>query len=83
VNEEEKINQELRRQHKAEEAAFGTYASEGGSKFTYRVKKEGSFGGYKIISESTTDSMSREDLLNMRTKKKSDRLDRYPHIHYM
>ncbi len=35
----------------SEEAAFGTYASNGGEKFTYRVKKEGAFGGYKIITE--------------------------------
>jgi hypothetical protein len=32
----------------AEEAAFGTYASQGGEKFVYRVKKEGAFGGYKV-----------------------------------
>ena len=32
-------------------AAFGTYASGGGQKFVYRVKKPGAFGGYKIVSE--------------------------------
>lgn len=74
VGEEEKTRQEVARQHKTEEAAFGTYASEGGTKFNYRVKKGGAFGGYKIISESTNNSMSREELLNMRSKKKSDRL---------
>lgn len=31
-----------------EEDAFGTYASQGGEKFVYRVKKEGGFGGYKV-----------------------------------
>eukprot|EP00981_Chlorochromonas_danica_P002891 scaffold583_cov244-Ochromonas_danica.AAC.1 len=73
VGEEEKTRQEVSRQHKTEESAFGTYASEGGTKFNYRVKKGGAFGGYKIISESTNNSMSREELLNMRSKKKSDR----------
>ena len=31
--------------------AFGTYASGGGKKLTYRVKKSGTYGGYKIITE--------------------------------
>lgn len=31
--------------------AFGTYASSGGTKLTYRVKKEGTYGGYKIVTE--------------------------------
>lgn len=31
--------------------AFGTYASGGGKKLTYRVKKAGTYGGYKIITE--------------------------------
>lgn len=33
------------------EQAFGTYASSGGTKLTYRVKKEGTYGGYKIVTE--------------------------------
>lgn len=57
----------------SEEAAFGTYASQGGEKFVYRVKKKGSFGGYKIISEDTGGVLSREELLEKRSKKKSDR----------
>ena len=56
-----------------EEDAFGTYASSGGEKFVYRVKKTGSFGGYKIVTEDTNSSTSREQLLDMRSKKKSDR----------
>ena len=47
--------------------------NEGGEKFVYRVKKTGSFGGYKIVSEDTNTVKTREDLLNMRSKKKSDR----------
>lgn len=61
------------KRNKAEEAAFGTYASQGGSQFTYRVKKESAYGGYKIVTETNQGTMSREELLDKRTKKKSDR----------
>lgn len=57
-----------------EEEAYGTYASQGGQKLTYRVKKPGSFGGYKIVTEDTGGALSREELLNQRSKKKADRL---------
>ena len=56
-----------------EDSANGTYASNGGEKFVYRVKKTGSFGGYKIVTETTTAKTDREALLDMRSKKKSDR----------
>lgn len=46
--EELQAEQALRKKHKVEEDAFGTYASQGGEKFVYRVKKGGSFGGYKV-----------------------------------
>ena len=72
-NEEEKEQQKQQKKFKMEEEAFGTYASQGGSKFTYRVKKDGAFGGYKIVSESTNNQLSREELLDKRTKKKADR----------
>jgi hypothetical protein len=39
----------------------------------YRVKKEGAFGGYKVVSESAAGAGSRESLLDQRSKKKSDR----------
>ena len=58
--------------HKKEEDAFGTYAGKGGEQFVYRVKTGSAFGGYKIVTESTK-SKTREDLLNMRATKKSDR----------
>lgn len=45
----------------------------GGTKAVYRVRKEGPHGGYKMISEDTNTNASREDLLFMRSKKKSDR----------
>ncbi len=70
---EEKERQAVLKRNKAEEAAFGTYASQGGAQFTYRVKKESAFGGYKIVTENTQGSLSREELLDKRTKKKSDR----------
>ena len=65
----------LHKKHKVEEDAFGTYASQGGEKFVYRVKKSGpgGYGGYKVVTESTSATMTREDLLQMRSKKKSDR----------
>mmetsp|Transcript_11821 Transcript_11821/g.16270 ORF Transcript_11821/g.16270 Transcript_11821/m.16270 type:complete len:214 (-) Transcript_11821:1411-2052(-) len=73
VNNEDKEQKAIERKHKVEENAFGTYASKGGEKFVYRVKKEGAYGGYKIVTESTQSTMSREELLDMRKKKKSDR----------
>jgi len=65
----------VQKKHKVEEDAFGTYASQGGEKFVYRVKKSGpgGYGGYKVVTESTSSTMTREDLLQMRSKKKSDR----------
>lgn len=73
TNEEDKARSETLKAHKMEEAAFGTYASEGGTKLTYRVKSSTAFGGYKIVTETTSSAMSREQLLEMRAKKKSDR----------
>lgn len=55
------------------DAGVGTYASAGGSTFTYRVRKEGAAGGYKIVTESTGGSVSKSELLDMRAKKKGDR----------
>ena len=49
------------------------YDEIGGTKAVYRVRKEGPHGGYKMISEDTKSNTSREDLLFMRSKKKSDR----------
>jgi hypothetical protein len=70
---DEKQRKEEEKKFKEEENAFGTYASKNGTQFTYRVKKDGAFGGYKIVTESTSSSLSREELLDKRTKKKSDR----------
>ena len=40
---------------------------------TYRVKKEGAFGGYKIESQKLAGKVDRGELLDMRAKKKSDK----------
>ena len=58
------------RLHNDEKTAVGTYASDGGTQFVYRVK---SAGGYKIIKESTGGHVTRGELLDMRSKKKADR----------
>jgi len=71
--EEAQAQLDVTKKHKAEEEAFGTYASQGGQQLVYRVKKTGGFGGYKVITETTTKSMTREDLLQARSQKKSDR----------
>ena len=66
-----------------EEKALGTYASKNGTEIVYHERKKGSnaTGGYKIIrktivsssSSSSSSSLSRELLLQKRTKAKSDR----------
>ncbi len=73
MNEEDRAKEALQKKHKVEENAFGTYASAGGEKFVYRVKKKSAFGGYTVVTESTASTKSREELLDMRKKKKSDR----------
>lgn len=75
MDEEAVAREATSKKHKAEEAAFGTYASAGGEKFTYRVKKKSAFGGYTVVTEQLGEgaAKSREELLDMRKKKKSDR----------
>lgn len=73
VDEEALARESLNKKHKGEEAAFGTYASAGGEKFVYRMKKKSAYGGYTVVTESSGGTKSREELLDMRKKKKSDR----------
>jgi hypothetical protein len=47
--------------------------SAGGHKVTYRVKKAGQYGGYEIVTAESAEAMSREQLLEVRSKKKADR----------
>eukprot|EP01034_Spumella_vulgaris_P028517 gene28517-35388_t len=58
VNLEEIAQKETSKKHKVEENAFGTYASAGGEKFVYRVKKKSAFGGYTVVTESTDTNKS-------------------------
>ena len=54
-------------------ASFGTYAGKE-DEIVYRVRKPGAFGGYAIVKESGVASgKTREELLDMRAKKKGDR----------
>ena len=60
-----------------EKLAFGTYASKG-NRISYRVRKGGknASGGYTIVTETVgagEEPPSREFLMNLRAKKKSDR----------
>jgi hypothetical protein len=65
----------VKRERLAPKEAFGTYAG-GAGVFTYRTKKSGSnsSGGYKIVTEQIDGDMTRDQLLDMRSKKKSDRM---------
>ena len=56
------------------DGSVGTYASKGGHKVVYRVKKPGTYGGYEIITADSGKELSREELLEIRSKKKSDRM---------
>ena len=49
------------------------YIDLGGEKLVYRVKKPGAHGTYMIVTESLSESKSREDMLSVRCKKKGDR----------
>ena len=57
----------------AEKSAFGALAGKGGTEFTYREKKAGVHGGYRTVTTALDSSRSREQLLDMRSKKKSDK----------
>lgn len=67
------VENKKRKADQVEESAFGTYASAGGEKVVYRVKKPGAHGGYTIVTANSNKTLSREDLLNVRSKKKADR----------
>ncbi|POM60431.1 hypothetical protein PHPALM_30720 [Phytophthora palmivora] len=77
--EEEQQEEEQEKQQKKrkmdEKTAFGTYAggTDKGGQITYRVKKSGAYGGYAIVKEDANVERSREELLDIRAKKKGDR----------
>ena len=57
----------------AEVTQAGAFTSATNGNIVYRVKKDGAFGGYKVVTESISSSASRESMLDQRSKKKSDR----------
>ena len=67
-----------KRQRKVDEekAAFGTYAGGGkkGETITYRVHTKSVWGGYRIVTKTADEDMSREDLLDFRQGQKADRM---------
>ncbi|ETN08896.1 hypothetical protein, variant 1 [Phytophthora nicotianae INRA-310] len=72
---EEEQEKQKKKRKMDEKTAFGTYAggTEQGGQYTYRVKKSGAYGGYAIVKEDANVERSREELLDMRAKKKGDR----------
>lgn len=70
--EKDKESQKGEKRKDEEALAYGTYGSKGGQELVYRVRKDGAFGGYKIVKENA-DNASRDQLLEQRSKKKSDR----------
>mmetsp|Transcript_35262 Transcript_35262/g.94413 ORF Transcript_35262/g.94413 Transcript_35262/m.94413 type:complete len:203 (-) Transcript_35262:324-932(-) len=69
------VDEHAKRQKKArdEDAAFGTYGGELGTKFVYRERKRQGTG-YLIKTEAMTTQRSRGELLDMRAGKKADRM---------
>ncbi|KAE9274371.1 hypothetical protein PF008_g29612 [Phytophthora fragariae] len=74
-HQEEEKEKKKKKKKMDEQTAFGTYAggTEKGGQITYRVKKSGAYGGYAIVKEDANVERSREDLLDIRAKKKGDR----------
>ncbi|OQR93173.1 Niemann-Pick C1 protein [Thraustotheca clavata] len=72
---EEKERVKKKKKTEEEAFAFGTYAggTTAGTQYTYRVKKSGIYGGYAIMKETADSNRSREELLDIRSKKKGDR----------
>mmetsp|Transcript_35858 Transcript_35858/g.83100 ORF Transcript_35858/g.83100 Transcript_35858/m.83100 type:complete len:175 (-) Transcript_35858:28-552(-) len=69
------VDEHAKRQKKArdEDAAFGTYGGELGTKFVYRERKRQGTG-YLIKTEAMATQRSRGELLDMRAGKKADRM---------
>ncbi|KAE9002053.1 hypothetical protein PR003_g11540 [Phytophthora rubi] len=83
-HQEEEKEKKKKKKKMDEQTAFGTYAggTEKGRLITYRVvtrhrgtrvKKSGAYRGYAIVKEDANVERSREDLLDIRAKKKGDR----------
>jgi hypothetical protein len=70
---QKKRQRDEQRQSEQENQAFGTYASKGGMTVTYRTRQSGAYGTWRVITEKAERPLSREELLELRSKKKSDR----------
>ena len=67
-----RLKKEKELKEETERCAFGTYKSnEGNNELVYREKTE--HGGYRIRKETLHENVSRGGLLDMRSKRKSDR----------
>lgn len=54
--------------------AYGTYGGGNGQTVTYRERLQGAHGSYKIVTTKVSSALSRSELLDLRSKKKGDRM---------
>ncbi|KAK8805230.1 hypothetical protein WA588_000170 [Blastocystis sp. NMH] len=73
ISPEEKQAQEKKERDAQENQAFGIYQGAGGTQFTYKTKLQSAYGGWKTITKKTKRVLTREEMLDMRVKHKSDR----------
>jgi hypothetical protein len=74
--EEDKERERMERSVRREDGAVGDYAGGGGKTLVYRTRKKGAVGGsngWHIVTEQLTEAKTRTELLEMRSKYKSDR----------
>ncbi|KAK8814579.1 hypothetical protein AV274_4975 [Blastocystis sp. ATCC 50177/Nand II] len=68
------LKEKQEKERNAEEnAAFGIYQGAGGTEFTYKTRLNSAYGGWKTITKKTKRVLTREEMLDMRVKNKSDR----------
>ncbi|CAM9610952.1 unnamed protein product [Ascophyllum nodosum] len=68
---EAKKEEAKRQKTQEEDSAFGTYAGAAGKRLVYRERTPQ--GNYRIIERTVDEVMTREQMLDMRSKKKADR----------
>ena len=67
-------NKSAQDRHSEHAHAYGTYGGGGGQTVTYRERIPGAHGSYRIVTQKVDSGMSRSELLNLRAKKKGDRM---------
>jgi len=75
-SQEEKDDEKRKRYVTREDDAVGDYAGRGGTTLVYRKRKKGAVGGsngWHIVTEHLKEEKTRTELLEMRSKYKSDR----------